>query len=125
MDQPHYLNSGLSSYRKTNLSSTDQQIKAKNGNIYGFTFINPNTDAVYVKFYDALAADTTVGTTVPFAIIGVPAGDGDTPGQAILTPGSDIFRHFSTALTIACVAELADTGTTAPSTAVYVEVVYR
>lgn len=116
---------GFGQYRNTALSSTDVAIKGSACNLYGFTLINVNVVPVYVKFYNGTAASVTVGTTVPVAIIEVPAGDGTTPGCVVLAPGSVSYRFVSTGLVVAAVTGLADNSTAAPSTAIYAEALYK
>ena len=116
---------GFGQYRNTALSSTDVAIKTSTANLYGFTIINANTVPVYVKFYNATVANVTVGTTTPLAVVEVPAGDGTTSGSVVLSPGSISYRFFNTALTVAAVTGIADNSTTAPSTAVYIEALYK
>lgn len=105
-------------YRNTALSSTDVQAQvAYTGGIYvrGFNFINPNSSDVYVKFYDALATNVTVGTTTPVLTLMVPAN-----GSIFEAYDKDkIVAFFSTAVTLAVVTGLADSSTTAPSTAIH------
>lgn len=116
---------GFAKYRNTALTSTDVQVKAGQSNLFGFTFVNVNTSPVYVKVYDGLAANVTVGTTAPIAVIEVPAGDGTTSGTVILAPGTISFRFVNSGLTIAAVTGLADNSSSAPSTAIYAELLYK
>ncbi len=48
---------GYSKYRNTALAATKQSVKAATATLWGFNLINVNTVPVYVKFYNALAAD--------------------------------------------------------------------
>lgn len=108
-------------YRNTALSSTDvEALVASAAGLYirGFNIINPNTSDVYVKFYDATAANTTVGTTTPILTLFVPAN-----GSVFEPYNKDnIVAFFSTAITLACVTGLADNNTTAPSTAIHISI---
>ena len=121
----HFLNPGYSYYRQTALDETKRSVKANAGNVYGFTFINSNTVPVYIKFYNALVGDVTVGTTVPLTVLMVPAGNGTTPGQVVATVEDAPFAHFNTGITIAAVTGVADSSTGAPTTDLHAEVVYR
>lgn len=117
---------GYAWFRNTALSSTAVAIKTSSSNLYGYTLVNPNTVAVYVKFYNATVAGTTVGTTAPQAIIMVPPGDGTNPGVVYLSPDiSSSFQFFQVAATVACVTGRADNSTAAPSTGIYIEVLYK
>lgn len=105
-------------YRNTALSSTDVQAQvASAAGLYirGFNIINPNPTDVYVKFYDALATDVTVGTTTPILTLFVPSGTVFEPYRK-----DNVIAFFSTACTLACVTGLADSNTTAPSTAIHI-----
>lgn len=110
-------------YRNTALSSTDVQAVACGTaglNIRGFNIINPNTTDVYVKFYDALATNVTVGTTTPILTLFVPANG------SVFEPfeNNKVVAFFNTAITLACVTGLADSSTTAPTTAIHISFQY-
>lgn len=110
---------GFTNYRNTALSATKQAVVAAACALWGVNLINVNTSPVYLKCYDALAADVTVGTTTPVLTLVVPAGDGTTPGALLITPDVLPVRAFATGLTIACVTGLADNSTAAPTTAIH------
>jgi len=94
-------------------------IKASAGNVYGWNIINPNAYAVYVKFYDALVADTTVGTTAVKATLQIP-----TSGSAFLKNDGLVYS-FATAISVACTKLLVDSDTTAIDTDIYGEIFYK
>jgi hypothetical protein len=113
------------SYRNTALSSVKQQIKGSPGNIHGWNFINPNTTDVYVKIYDALVANVTVGTTVPVFTLCIPAAaSASICGIFFQDVNSQPQFICTTGITIAAVTGLADNSTTAPSTAIHCSVRY-
>ena len=116
---------GFGHYRNTAQSSTELAIKSGATAAYAFTLINVNTTPVYVKFYNGTVASVVVGTTVPVAVIAVPAGNGTTPGEAILAPGTVPWLWVNGGMCIAAVTGIADNSTAAPSTAIYVEVQYK
>lgn len=116
---------GFAKYRNTALSSTQQQVKGGAANIFGFTLINAGTATAYVKIYDGLAANVTVGTTVPIAVIPVPPASSGVPATIMYAPGTISYRFVNFGLTIAAVTGLADNSTTAPSTAIYMEALYK
>lgn len=116
---------GFGRYRNTALSSTDIAIKAGSSGVFGFTFTNVNTTTVYVKFYNGNASSVVVGTTVPAAVVAVPAGTALIPITAMLAPGGVPWLYVNTGLVIAAVTGLADNSTAAPATAIYVEVQYK
>lgn len=114
----------MDNYRNTALSSTDVQVQiASTGGVpvRGFNFINPNSTEVYVKFYDALATNVTVGTTTPVLTLMVPSNGSVFEAY----DRNKIVAFFSTAITIACVTGLADNDTTAPSTAIHASIQYN
>lgn len=115
---------GFSLYRNWALTNTKQTVKAAPGNVYGLKIINPHTAPVYVKFYDALVADVTVGVNTPKFVVPVPANDGTNNGVTWLAPDHPMM-YFAVGITIACVTELADSGTTAPGTVNAAEIQYK
>ena len=113
----------MNRYRNTALSSTDvQAIQCGTAglNIRGFNIINPNSTDVYVKFYDALADNVTVGTTTPILTLLVPANGSVFEAYEV----NKVVAFFGTAITLAAVTGLADSSTTAPSTGVHVSFQY-
>lgn len=112
----------FSRYRNTALSSTKQEIKASAGDIYSWNFINPNTVDVFVKLYDAPAASVTVGTTTPALTLQIPAASSGSFGSFWQDVGVHPQEIFTSGITIAVVTSLADSSTTAPSTAIHCSV---
>jgi hypothetical protein len=117
--------SGYLTVRTQALTSTAQTIKTSSGSVMGWNFINVNSMAVYVKFYNALIANVTVGTTTPILTVAVPAGSSTNPGINMVTPDLVPFEVFSTAISFACVTGLADNSNTAPATAIHASVRYK
>lgn len=117
--------SGFLTVRTQTLTSTAQTIKTSSGSVMGWNFINVNTSAVYVKFYNALIADVTVGGTTPVLTVAVPAGSATNPGINMVTPDLVPFEVFNTAISFACVTGLADNSNTAPATAIHASVRYK
>jgi hypothetical protein len=76
--------------------------------VFNFTCYNPDaTDAAFVQFFDALAVDVTMGSTLPKLILPLPALGG-------IDGGLTCPREFRTAVTYAVTATA--TGSGAPST---------
>ena len=75
------------------LSNTAINIKTTKGQVNGYQIFNPDTVANFIAFYDALAANVTVGTTVPKFILPLAAG-----ATANLTGKNKL---FNTAISIA------------------------
>lgn len=98
---------GLTIFRSIDLDETEEEIKATAGQLYGYYFANTNASARYLKFYNATAANVTVGTTTPVLTLYLP------PTSA----GHVEFSHgvaFSTAITAAATTGVADNDTGAP-----------
>jgi hypothetical protein len=105
--RPH-ASGGLSIFRSLDLDETEEDIKTSAGQLYGYYFYNAAASARYLKFYNATAANVTVGTTTPVLTIPVPA----------TTAGHVSFEHgiaFGTAISAAVTTGLADNDTGAPS----------
>ena len=111
---------GLLSFRNTSLTNTASQIKATAGQTRGWNLINPNTVPVYIKFYDALAANVVVGTTAVLRTLAIPSG-----GAFYLEAQSVSQDDFLTAISIACVTGLLDSNATAPAIAIHAEMRYK
>ena len=99
---------GCSVYRTLDLDESEEEVKATAGNVYGYYFFNASASIRYLKFYNATAASTTVGTTTPVMTLPLPAGGA---GHISLP----VPVAFSTAITIAATTGLADNDTGAPS----------
>lgn len=111
--------------RPSNLDETKREIKSSAGNIYSYTFVNPNTVPVYAKFYDALVGDVTVGTTVPVKTVAIPASDGVSPGIVSFDVNGQALKAFATGIVIAVVTGLADNSTGALTSDIHAEVAYK
>lgn len=117
-------NPGLANYRNTGQTNAPVTIKASQGGVYGFTFINPNTSPVYVKFFNK-GTTTVVGTDAPFAVIAVPPGNGTSPGMVYLAAGNVPWEYFLNAITVAATTGLADSSNTSPAVGLYTEVLFK
>ncbi len=107
-------------FRSTSQGETKAQIDGSAAGLYGYSFVNPNNYPVYVKFYNALAANVTVGTTTPLRTIAIPAN-----GFVLQETTGVPLTAFSTGLTIAVTKLLADSDTTVLDTAILAEVFYK
>lgn len=104
--QPH-TQGGLTIFRSIDLDESEEEIKATAGQLYGYYFSNSNAAARFLKFYNATAANVTVGTTTPVLTLYLP------PTSA----GHVAFTHgvaFDTAITAAATTGVADNDTGAP-----------
>jgi hypothetical protein len=105
--QPH-TQGGLSIFRSLDLDETEEDVKTSAGQLYGYYFYNAAASLRYLKFYNATAANVTVGTTTPVLTIPVPP---TTAGHVEFSQGIP----FSTAISAAVTTGLADNDTGAPS----------
>ena len=74
--------------------------------------MNMSASVLYLKFYNATAANVTVGTTVPVLTYPIPT-NGDTNGSGFIL-NMPIGFEFDTAITVAATTGIADNDTGAP-----------
>lgn len=103
---------GKDVYRNVDLDEADQQIKGTAASLHGGWYTNTAASTRWLHFYDALAANVTVGTTTPKITIGVPGNSSDDIAASLQAGESGL--AFTTALTIACTTN--PDGTGAPAT---------
>jgi len=99
---------GYSIYRSIDLDESEEEVKASAGQLFGWYLYNAAATARYLKFYNATAANTTVGTTTPVLTIPVAAG-----AAANVEFSNGI--AFGTAISAAVTTGLADNDTGAPA----------
>ncbi len=110
--QPH-TKGGLTTGRSLDLDETEEEVKASAGQVYGWNITNFATSTRYVKFYNATAANVTVGTTTPLFTLAIPGNATDDTMLAQSLGGMGI--EFDTAITWAATTGLADNDTGAPA----------
>jgi hypothetical protein len=103
---------GLTIFRSIDLDETEEEIKATAGQVYGMWVTNTATATRFVKFYNATAANVTVGTTTPVITIGIPGNASDDVSGNFGPGGMGI--AFGTAITVAATTGVADNDTGAP-----------
>lgn len=99
---------GCSIFRSLDIDETEEDVKTSAGNLYGYYFGNVATSVRYLKFYNATAANVTVGSTTPVLTFPLPAS----------SSGHIAFSFpvgFGTAISVACTTGVADADTGAPS----------
>lgn len=64
---------GYSVFFSIDLDETEEDVKVTAGQIYGYYFANVATSVRYLRFYNATAANTTVGTTAAMLVLPLPA----------------------------------------------------
>lgn len=104
---------GLSIFRSLDLDETEEEVKATAGSVYGMWVTNTATATRFLKFYNATAANVTVGSTTPVITIGIPGNTSDDIA-AVFAGAHGI--AFATAITVAATTGAADADTGAPGT---------
>jgi len=99
---------GCTIFRSLDLDESEEEIKATAGNLYGYFFGNVATSVRYLKFYNATAANVTVGSTTPVLTFPLPASSS---GHIALPYPAG----FATAITAAVTTGVADADTGAPA----------
>ncbi len=99
---------GLTIFRSLDLDETEEEVKATAGQVFGWYIFNAAASTTYVKFYNATAANVTVGATTPVLTLPVPAG-------SAANVFSEIGVAFGTAITVAATTGVADADTGAPA----------
>jgi len=99
---------GLSVFTSIDLDETEEDIKTSPGLLYGYYFHNAAAAVRYLRFYNATAANTTVGTTAALMVMPIPAS---TAGHIAFPDGI----NFDTAICAAVTTGLAANDTGAPA----------
>ena len=103
---------GLSIFRSLDLDESEEDVKTSAGQLYFIHAINLANAVRYLKFYNATAANVTVGTTTPVLTFPIPS-QGDTNGAGFTVSIPQGFA-FGTAISAAATTGLADNDTGAP-----------
>jgi hypothetical protein len=120
--QPH-TTGGCSIFRSLDLDETEEDVKTSAGQIYGLWVTNTTTATIWLKFYNATAANVTVGTTTPVITLGIP---GNTSDDVAGLFASTMGIAFDTAICAAATTGVADNDTGAPSAnALIINVFYK
>lgn len=115
---------GCSIFRTLDLDETEEDVKTAAGQVYGIFALNTTNALLYLKFYNATAANVTVGTTTPVMTFPVP-GNNDTDGAGFYIPIA-VGLVFDTAICVAATTGVADNDTGAPgANALIVQVFYK
>ena len=106
--KPTAAGEGCDVFRSIDLDESEEDVKTSAGMLYGYYFANLHaTAARHLKFYNATAANVTVGTTTPFLTLPLPAASA---GHVALTHPV----KFDTAICAAATTGVADNDTGAP-----------
>jgi hypothetical protein len=103
---------GTTIFRSIDLDETEEEVKASAGCVYGVWFSNMATSTRFLKFYNATAANVTVGTTTPVLTLALP-GNASDDVSGVFAMGQGI--NFSTAICVAATTGIADNDTGAPA----------
>lgn len=98
---------GYTPAKLLDIDETEDEIKATAGKVGGWAITNLHSATVYVKFFNATAANVTVGSTAPTITIAIPAATG------IVMPLGGPGIAFGTAICIAATLDEADADATA------------
>lgn len=104
---------GCAIFRSLDLDETEEDVKTSAGQVYGLWFTNTATSTRWLKFYNATAANVTVGTTTPVLTVGLPGNSSDDITGLFSNGGVGI--AFDTAICVAATTGVADNDTGAPS----------
>jgi hypothetical protein len=111
----HATAGGATPYKNLDVDESEDEIKATAGKLFWVHVINLSAAVLFIKFYNATAANVTVGTTTPVLTFPIPTL-GDTNGAGFTLHFGDIGVQFSTAITVAATTGLADNNSGAPGT---------
>jgi hypothetical protein len=103
---------GCTIFRSIDIDETEEEVKATAGCVYGVWFSNVATSTRFLKFYNATAANVTVGTTTPVLTLAMPGNATDDVSGVFSIPQG---INFSTAICVAATTGLADNDTGAPA----------
>lgn len=98
-------NYNTSVFRSVDLDETEEQVSATPVQVFGWNIFNDSAASIFVQFYNATAANVTVGTTTPVLTVGIEAG------KSVDMEWTNPIR-FDTALSVA--ATTGPTGAGAP-----------
>lgn len=100
-------------FRSIDIDESEEEVKATAGTLYWLHAMNQTASKRYLKFYNATAANVTVGSTTPVMTFVIPTM-GDTNGAGFVMEFGAGGVSFSTAITVACTTGLADNDSGAP-----------
>jgi hypothetical protein len=104
---------GCSIFRSLDIDESEEEVKATAGTVYAVWFSNMATSTRFLKFYNATAANVTVGTTTPVLTLAMPGNSSDDVSGVLAGIPQGI--KFDTAICVAATTGLADNDTGAPS----------
>ncbi|MGI9505799.1 MAG: hypothetical protein ACR2RE_22395, partial [Geminicoccaceae bacterium] len=104
---------GTTLYKNIDVDESEDEVKGTAGQVYWIHAMNLSAATLFLKFYNATAANVTVGTTVPDLTFPIPTqGDTNGAGFTLSIPNG---IAFGTAITIAATTGVADNDSGAPA----------
>ncbi len=104
---------GLTIFNSIDLDESEEEIKGTAGTVYSISAFNRTAAPLYLRFYNATAANTTVGTTAALAGPFVVPANADSDGAGFIW-NNEIGIAFSTAISAAVTTGVAANDTGAP-----------
>jgi hypothetical protein len=111
----HAAAGGATPYQNLDVDETEDDVKTSAGRVFWVHAMNLSATKKYLKFYNATAANVTVGTTTPVLTLPLPTM-GDTNGAGFTINFGDVGVQFDTAICIASTTGFAVADTGAPGT---------
>lgn len=105
------------STNRTSITNTVANVRLGQTQLFGWIINNVNASDVYLQFFNLAVADVTLGTTPPTHVLKFPAN------TATVYFFENVGVYFSVAMTIA--ATTTETGSTAPGSALSVDLFYQ
>lgn len=103
---------GSTPYKNLDVDESEDEVKGTAGQVYWMHVVNLSAAKLYLKFYNATAANVTVGTTVPVLTLPIPTLATTNGCGFVLAIPNGI--AFGTAITIAATTGFADNDAGAP-----------
>lgn len=103
---------GTTLYKNIDVDESEDEVKGSAGQVYWIHAMNLASSVLYLKLYNAAAADVTVGTTVPDLTFPLPTqGDTNGAGFTLSIPNG---IEFDTGITVAATTGVGDGDSGAP-----------
>jgi hypothetical protein len=99
---------GIEALQNLDIDETEDDVKTSPGKVFGWYFYNDGASEVYVKLWNATAANVTVGSTAAKITLGIPAGSG---ANVLMETGI----NFDTAISVGATTGSATADTGAPA----------
>jgi len=104
---------GLTPFNSIDIDESEEEIKSSAGQVFSVTAWNTTAAPLWLRFYNATAANTTVGSTATYWGPFLVPGNADSDGAGFVW-NNPIGMAFSTAISVACTTGVAANDTGAP-----------